>query len=927
MKPEYMLRFLTFMLMLLLPALYSMGVFAQEKEEPEDSLVRLLSGKSAQLLEIDGMSYRKITGPARFFHNNTYLLCDTALWNVDTRVIDAIGNVRIIQDQTELQSEKMKYYIDTDLAEFRGDVVQLQDKDRNTLRTKFLDYNTKDSVAVFFRGGSMRDKDGQIIESMNGTYDSKIKTFDFETDVNMFTDSIFIKTNTLRYQSDRSLATFGTGTNAWKEKNMLSSESGWYDRTREQFFFCRNVHLMSDTQEAWCDSLYFNRNTSDIQMYGNVQMTDTTRNVYGLAGKLDYVDSLATVTLTRDPAVITVTEQDGQKDTVYFGADTLVHYTRQMFEIDSLLIAEAATRKANLDIDPVSAFRRKAAEEAAKKAAEAAENDPNMKAKMEAERRAAAKAAADSLAASQASGTTQSAVAPVSAGQTAQAGSAASMDASRRPVMTLEENSSGADSLAVSDSLEPADILPAADSVSAGDTLLSRIQTDTLTVSSADTLAVSSADTLAVSSADTLAVPPTDSLAVNDTVPAQDTTKIGFVVALRNVKIYKNDMQVICDSLLYSDLDSLARLFKNPMIWNEVTQQYNADSIYAVIRNNAMEKASLMSNAFIHIQEDTSHYNQIRGAEMMAYFAGEGSLSRFDALGGASALFYIEENGELATVNKKDSKMLSAIFKDGELNRIYYFDTAVSDAYPVVQMNEEDRKLKGFSWLPENRPADRYAVTSLDLRPSERTRYNARPRARYTQTNLYFPGYIDDIYLQISIRDSLNHVREIERQRREHEEEIRQEQIKDSIAIARLDSLETVKADSLALQDSLKAAADSLATADSLAKADSIAAMNDPGKILTKEQIREKKKAEREKKRKERIAARNARWAEKDQADADREKAKAERKAEKLREKKRRALRQAQDRARKDAAMLEKYIEKYQRREARRKGRDYTEHE
>ena len=204
-------------LSLLLPAMFSLGASAQEQQkEPEDSLVRLLSGKSAQLLEIDGMSYRKIVGPARFFHNNTYLLCDTALWNVDTRVIDAIGNVQIIQDQTELHSEKMKYYIDTDLAEFRGDVVQLQDKDRNTLRTKFLDYNTKDSVAVFFRGGSMRDKDGQIIESQTGTYDSKIKTFDFATDVNMFTDSIFIKTNTLKYQSETSLATFGTGTNAWR---------------------------------------------------------------------------------------------------------------------------------------------------------------------------------------------------------------------------------------------------------------------------------------------------------------------------------------------------------------------------------------------------------------------------------------------------------------------------------------------------------------------------------------------------------------------------------------------------------------------------------------------------------------------------------------------------------------------------------------
>ncbi len=860
-----MRRFLTFALMMLMPALTALaGLSAQEKEEQEDSLVRLLSGKSAQLLEINGMSYRKITGPARFFHNNTYLLCDTALWNVDTRVIDAIGNVHIIQDQTELQSEKMKYYIDTNLAEFRGDVVQLQDKDRNTLRTKFLDYNTKDSVAVFFRGGSMKDKDGQIIESMDGTYDSKIRTFDFRTDVNMFTDSIFIKTNTLRYQSDYSLATFGSGTNAWKDDNMLSSESGWYDRGREQFFFCRNVHLMSSTQEAWCDSLYFNRNTSDIQMYGNVQMTDTTRNVYGLAGKLDYVDSISTVTLTRDPAVITVTETDGQRDTVYFGADTLVHYTRQMFEIDSLLIAEAATRKANLEIDPVSAFRRKAAEEAAKKAAEAAENDPNMKAKMEAERRAAEKAAADSLAA-------------------------------LKP----------ADSLAVQDSLTGEGLLSPADSIPAGDT-----------AALPDSLAVP--DSLAAQ--DSLpGLQAADSLALADTVPALDTTKIGFVVALRNVKIYKNDMQVVCDSLLYSDLDSLARLFKEPVIWNDITQQYNADSIYAVIRNNTMEKASLMSNSFIHIQEDTAHYNQIRGAEMMAYFAGEGTLSRFDALGGASALFYIEENGELATVNKKDSKMLSAIFKDGELHRIYYFDTAVSDAYPVVQMTEEDRKLKGFSWTPERRPEDRHAVTSLDLRPSERTRYNARPRARYTQTNLYFPGYIDDIYLQISIRDSLNHVREVERQRLEREEELRQQQIKDSIAIARLDSLETAKADSLALQDSLKAVSDSLAIADSLAKADSIAALNDPSRVLTKEQLREKKKAEKEKKRKERIAARDARWAEKDKADADRENAKAERKAEKLREKKRRALRQAQDRARKDAAVLERYIEKYQRRQARKK--------
>ena len=162
-------------------------------EETKDSLVVLLSSKSAKMVDIAGASYRKIIGPARFLHNGTYLLCDTALWNVETKKIEAWGNVSILQEETVLTSDKLTYYIDMDLAEFRGSIVQLTDKDHNTLRTRYLDYNTKDSVAVFQRGGAMRDKDGQIIESRNGTYDSKTKTFTFTDDVNMFTDAIFVK--------------------------------------------------------------------------------------------------------------------------------------------------------------------------------------------------------------------------------------------------------------------------------------------------------------------------------------------------------------------------------------------------------------------------------------------------------------------------------------------------------------------------------------------------------------------------------------------------------------------------------------------------------------------------------------------------------------------------------------------------------------
>ena len=82
-----------------------------------------------ELIEKDGINYRKVTGPARFLHNNTFLICDTALWNVNSEEIDAIGNVKILQNETQLTSDNLKYIIPLNLAQFRGSLVQLEDKE------------------------------------------------------------------------------------------------------------------------------------------------------------------------------------------------------------------------------------------------------------------------------------------------------------------------------------------------------------------------------------------------------------------------------------------------------------------------------------------------------------------------------------------------------------------------------------------------------------------------------------------------------------------------------------------------------------------------------------------------------------------------------------------------------------------------------
>ena len=664
------------MLLLLLPFAAAALASGPQQQPQEEDKVHLISAQSAQLIEQGGKSYRKVVGPAKFLHNDTYLLCDTALWNVSTNVIDAVGHVRIIQDRTQLSSETLQYVVDDNMAKFRGSLVQLEDKDKNVLRTRYLDYNTKDSVAIFQNGAAMRDKDGQIIESLYGTYDSKAHLFVFNDQVNMYMDTTFVKTSRLEYRSDLSTAYFGFGTDMWQKDQMLSANDGWYDRNRELFFFRRKVHLLTKDQEIWSDTLYYHRKVNDVEMLGNVEIMDTTRNVFGLAGRFEYTDSLSQIRMTREPAIISISEEKNRVDTLYVGADMLLSRAIRRSDVPEPWVKDAEKHIKDISGDPVMEYRKKAAEEAAKKAEEAAKNDPARLAEENARK------------------------------------------------MREKNNGSGPPVQLEKPREEEA---PKPEEVPV----------------------------------EAVKAP------IDTTPPPPDTSKVNFLWGSKRVRLFRRDMQMSGDSLIYTDLDSLVRLYQDPIFFNEGNRQYTSDSIYMVIRDRKMQRAHLLSNAFITIEEAPKAYDQIRGTEVVAYFDSTSALTRFDALGGAATLFYLEENDALATVNKVETKMIYATFKDSNIERIYYYDNPKNDGYPTVQMSEDDKTLKGFRWEPEKRPKSPEDITTLKPRSSERLSYLARPHAAFVQTEDYFPGYINKVYRDIAIRDSLEVVRQ--KQRKEQE--------------------------------------------------------------------------------------------------------------------------------------------------------------
>lgn len=864
---------------------------AQENGSQKDSLVRLLSAQSMELIEKDGVDYRKVTGPARFLHNDTYLICDTALWNMSSNEIYAISNVKILQDQTVLTGDRLTYYIDRDLAEFRGTLVQLEDKDRNVLRTEHLDYNTKDSVAVFFNGGSMKDAEGQIIESRTGTYDSKIRTFTFNDRVNMFTDSVFVKSTTIVYDARTNVATFGFDTDTWQDDNMLSANGGWYDRGREIFLFRNNVHGMSDTQEGWADSLYYYRSSKNIELLGNAQVTDTTRDVSALAGRIFYTDSLSEVKLTRDPAVIGVMKNaEDQPDTVYFGADTIFARTYMMFQVNESEIKNSKSRLENLAVDAVQAYRQKAAKEAAEAAAKAMENDPNRpkpNKKQTEETSESAEASGEN--GDEATDAAEGAEGAPSDSLTAKTLTSAKASTAMLAGAQASEADSVSHALASLGPAAGALQKPAGRLAHASDSL-SHIA-DTLS-HSADSLA-NAADSLTVA-ADSLSAP-------------KDSTKLNFITAIKNVKMFRKDIQLACDSLVYNDLDSLVRMYEKPFVWNEGNRQYSADSIYAVIKDRAMQKASLMSNAFIIVKEDSLCFDQIRATEMLAYFDTTGALTRFDALGEANAVFYLQEDSVYATVNKSAAKMLSARFLNGELDKVYYFDAAKNDGYPVAQMTRDERVLKGFDWQIDACPRGKQDITTLSLRASERSSYSARPRATFEYTDRYYPGYIPGIMKQIREGKVAKANAEARRKAAAQAKAAAADSLTvagDSLSVAQ-DSLSLSPADSLGT--SLPSVADSTkAATDSLSMSSDSSSVNTP--VLDPSAL---KKAQRDSIRAAKIAAREAKWARLDSLDAAKAKAAADKKAAKLRVKKLKQLKALKAREEKENARLEKYKAAY----------------
>jgi lipopolysaccharide export system protein LptA len=211
-------------------------------------------------------------------------------------------------------------------------------------------------------------------------------------------------------------------------------------------------------------------------------------------------------------------------------------------------------------------------------------------------------------------------------------------------------------------------------------------------------------------SAQFIQITDTDSLFLHaDTLQTYpDTSGKKILMAFHHAKFYRINVQGMCDSLVYTFSDSIARLYQNPVLWTE-NKQISAELISLLTKNQQIERMILKKTSFIISQEDSNSFNQIKGKDMDCFFVNN-QLQRIEVIGNGQAVYYVPDGPDIVGVNKIECSNMTLLFTDGQMSRINFYVNPVGVLYPLEKAPENELKLKGFQWLNLQRP---YSKTDI----------------------------------------------------------------------------------------------------------------------------------------------------------------------------------------------------------------------
>ena len=180
------------------------------------------------------------------------------------------------------------------------------------------------------------------------------------------------------------------------------------------------------------------------------------------------------------------------------------------------------------------------------------------------------------------------------------------------------------------------------------------------------------------------------------------------VHAFDHVRAYRQDLQAVCDSLVFNSQDSCMTMYRDPIAWN-YNRQLLGEVMKVYMNDSTVRKAEIIGQALsVEKVDDKNHYNQVSSTRMDAYF-NDGAMRRADAIGSVKTVFYNTDN--------KDSVLTELNYLETDTMRMYMSPTrqlekiwaskSVGTMYPITQVPPDKYRLPEFAWFDYVRPTDK----------------------------------------------------------------------------------------------------------------------------------------------------------------------------------------------------------------------------
>ena len=221
----------------------------------------------------------------------------------------------------------------------------------------------------------------------------------------------------------------------------------------------------------------------------------------------------------------------------------------------------------------------------------------------------------------------------------------------------------------------------------------------------------------------------------NDSIPTTTLDTTHFIVANPRVRIYRSDIQGVCDSMTFRQQDSLLIMNKFPVLWSG-HRQILGNVIEVHFNDSTADWARLPETGFASEHVEGEFYNQLSGKEMFATFENE-SLKKLNINGNVMAIYLPLEND--STYNKLvnlESSFLEAHFNEQNLEQCKIWSQSNGTVTPLYLAKKSLFYLPRFKWYESIRP--KFPMDVFNVSPEMEDMLRSTPSTtpqRHTKSN------------------------------------------------------------------------------------------------------------------------------------------------------------------------------------------------